>query len=43
MAFVQQEMVCVEAAVAASGPVVVKPGADAAWQAVQTLVYEPSS
>jgi hypothetical protein len=39
----QQEMVCVEAAVAPSGPVVVKPGAGAAWQATQTLIYEPSS
>ena len=38
-----QEMVCVEAAVAPSGPEVVKPGADAAWQAAQTLIYEPGS
>jgi hypothetical protein len=40
---IRQEMVCVEAAVAPSGPVVVKPGADAAWQAAQTLIYEPGS
>lgn len=34
-------MVCVEAALAASGPVVVQPGKDAAWAAAQTLIYEP--
>ena len=32
-----------EAAVAPSGPVVVRPGADAAWTASQTLVYEPAA
>ena len=41
--FVLQEMVCVEAAVAPSGPVVVPPGQDKAWTATQTLLYQPTS
>lgn len=38
-----KEMICVEAAVAPSGPVVVPPGQDTAWTASQTLVYRTMS